>query len=70
MVITNIKKKKVIILAILMITKIIKKLKFPNLINTMVNKRSLNFSFFSLLYGSGITIPLLKKENELFILPI
>ena len=68
-VIINIKKK-VIILIILMIMRIIKRLKFPNLINIIINGRSLSFSFFSLLYGFGIIILLLKEENKLFILPV
>ena len=51
-------------------TKIIKRLKFLNLINIIVNGRSLNFGFFNLLYGFGIIILLLKEENKLFILLI
>ena len=47
-----------------------KRLKFSNLISIMVNGRSLNFNFFNLLYSFGIILPLLKKENELFILLI
>ena len=59
-----------IILMTLMITNIIKRLKFLNLINIMVSERSWSFNSFSLLYGFGIIIPLLKKENKLFIPPI
>ena len=68
-IIKNIGEKKMIILAI-PITKIIKKLKFPNLISIMVNRRSLNLNSFNLLYNFGIIILLLKKENKLFILLI
>ena len=59
--------KKIIILVILRMVKIIGKSRYLNLINTMVNGKSLNFGFFSLLYGFGTIILLLKKENKLFI---
>ena len=57
-------------LIILMMTKIIKRLRFLNLINIMVNKRNLSFNSSNLLYGFGTTILLLKKGNKLSILPI
>ena len=59
-----------IILVIPMITKTIKRSKFLNLINIMVNRRSLNLNSSNLLYGFGIIILLLREENELFILLI
>ena len=59
-----------IILATLIMIKIIKRLKFPNLINIIVNRRSLNFNSFNLLYNFGTIILLLKEENKLFTLPV
>ena len=47
-----------------------KKLKFPNLTNIIINKRSLGLNSSSLLYSFKIIILLLKEENKLFILPI
>ena len=69
-IIISVKGEKIIILTTPIIIKITKKLKFPNLINIMVNRRNLSFNFFSLLYGSGITILLLKEKNKLSILPV
>ena len=58
------------ILATLIMIRIIKKLKFLNLISIMVNGRSLSFGSSNLLYNFGIIILLLKEENRLSTLPI
>ena len=54
----------------LTVIKIVKRSKFPNLTNTIINRRSLNFGFSSSLYGFRIITPPLKEENELFTLPV
>ena len=38
----------------MMIKKISKRLKLPDLTNIIIKGKSLNFGFFNLLYGSGI----------------
>ena len=60
----------IIILVILMMIRINKRLKLPNLINIIVRGKSLNFNFSSLLYGFGIIRLMLIEENRLFMLPI
>ena len=58
------------LITLIIMGKIKKRLKSPNWINIMEKRRSLNYGFFSLLYGFGTIKLILKEENKLSILPI